>query len=122
MNDNNENTIRLFVYGTLKEGHGNHHHYLSGCKKVQEGWLYGFEMWSSGIPYVRRSSDPDSRVYGEVYEVDMATVEHGIDLLEGHPSWYKRTFIDDQLGGVWVYLNSDISGYHLEPVEDGVYR
>ena len=93
----------VFVYGTLKEGYGNHG-CLENSPRITEGWLCGFEMWQNGIPYVRRSNDPESKVYGEVYEANWDTVLGSLDILEGHPRFYEREFISDQLGGVWVYL------------------
>lgn len=96
-------TVNVFVYGTLKKGHGNHS-CLRGGTRITEGWLYGFEMWQSTIPYVRRNGDPESKVYGEVYRVRWDTVINSLDILEGHPRFYERVFIPDQLGGVWIYL------------------
>ena len=101
MKENNK--VNVFVYGTLKEGYGNHS-CLRGSPRISEGWLSGFEMWKSGIPYVRRNNDLESKVYGEVYRVTWDTVLHSLDILEGHPRFYERIFIPDQLGGVWIYL------------------
>ena len=97
------NTTKVFVYGTLKEGYSNHS-CLRNSPKITEGWLYGFQMWESYIPYVRKINDPESKVYGEVYEVTQDILINNLDVLEGHPYFYERIFIPDQLGGVWIYL------------------
>lgn len=97
------NTTKVFVYGTLKKGYGNHIR-LRNSPKVTEGWLYGFQMWESIIPYVRKVDDLESKVYGEVYEVTLDVLINSLDVLEGHPNFYKRVFVPDQLGGVWIYL------------------
>lgn len=115
----NNKEVRLFVYGTLKENHGNHF-FLNGCKKLGTGWLEGFEMWSSGIPYVYYSDDPKSKVYGEIYSVPWSVLTGPIDRLEGHPSFYKREFIN-QLDGVWVYLCDSRDSYHTQKISNGIY-
>lgn len=101
MIENNE--VNVFVYGTLKKGYGNHD-CLRSSPRITEGWLSGFEMWKSSIPYVRKSNDLESKVYGEVYRVPWNVVINNLDILEGHPVFYERIFIPDQLGGVWIYL------------------
>ena len=114
-----ENFVKLFVYGTLKEGYGNNRYYLYDCEKLGEGWLKGFEMRASGIPFVYYSNDPESKVYGDIYRVPWDKIVNSIDFLEGHPSFYTRTWIEDQLGGVWVYL----CDYSRTPiVESGIYE
>ncbi len=111
------NTTKVFVYGTLKEGCGNHP-CLRGSPKITEGWLYGFQMWQNFIPYVRKVNDQNSRVYGEVYEVTRDILINNLDVLEGHPDFYERVFVPDQLGGVWIYLCN--SGNSI--VKNGIWK
>lgn len=99
----NIKTTKVFVYGTLKKGFHNHR-CLNNSKQIGEGWLYGFEMWRNFVPYVKRSENKESKVFGEIYEVSIDTLINSLDILEGHPYFYKREFIEDQLNGVWVYL------------------
>ncbi len=113
-----EKKVRLFVYGTLKEGYGNNFHHLYDCEKLEEGWIKGFEMRASGIPFVYYSDNPESKVYGDIYLVPWSRITSSIDLLEGHPSFYTRTWIEDQLEGVWVYLCDQPSA---QLVENGIY-
>jgi len=87
---------------------------------VDTGWLKGFEMWQSIIPYVCRSKDPEKRVYGEIYEVPVNLILNKIDILEGHPDFYRREFVD-QLGGVWIYLCDSVK-WGCVPVENGIWR
>ena len=99
-----ESNIRpLFVYGTLKRGHGNHTflqdaELLASCAEVD-----GFTLYGSTIPYMVRS--PGDRVKGEVYAVD-DEILGPIDRLEGHPNHYRREPVPlvNGVGSVWAYL------------------
>lgn len=94
---------RVFVYGTLKKGYGNHgtlgeSKFLRNCSAfgilLQLGGFPGFLPVSTGMP-----------VEGELYEVpDKATLDR-LDRLEGHPSHYTREKIN-LIGGemVWTYV------------------
>lgn len=78
---------RVFVYGTLRKGFGNHGLLAAAkfiCNAVS---LSKFKMIASGIPYV--SKEPVSNIIGEVYEVTDDELS-SLDRLEGHPNWYYR--------------------------------
>ena len=108
---------RLFVYGTLKSKYWNSG-LLNECELLEKGWLLGFEMWECGVPFVMKSENKNRKVLGEIYLVDKATLYH-VDRLEGHPIVYRRTWIPDQLNGVWIYLSSDTAGSRL--VQSGIF-
>jgi len=101
--------IRVFVYGTLKEGHGNHSAYLegnSGARKLGRCYIEG----SVGIadlgffPCVVKTNDGVSRkVCGEVYVVDSTRLD-ALDCLEGHPDWYVREQVDTPWKKAWCYF------------------
>ena len=88
-------TTRVFVYGTLKRGHGNNR-LLHGAEFISEAISreeYGF--YKAGIPYVYKSpkdGDDPVRVIGELWDVDQPTLA-ALDRLEGHPTWYRREII-----------------------------
>jgi len=44
-------TLRVFVYGTLKRGHGNHANYCLKSRSVENAVLAG-RLYDSGLPYV----------------------------------------------------------------------
>ena len=95
---------RLFVYGTLRAGRGNHFllngaQYL-GVRHTQPK----FTMVScGGFPGVLGSGD--TSIVGEVYEVTNPDQLRQIDRLEGHPDWYTRTPITTIEGDeVEIYL------------------
>lgn len=84
--------MKVFVYGTLMQGFGNHRLISGqGGRFVGEAVLAGYEMFSfGGFPGIRLTSREDSLVRGEVWEIeDIAP----LDYLEGHPRFYLRTSV-----------------------------
>ena len=74
-----------------------------------------YVMYISGVPFVSKQFDL-YKIMGEVYEVDKLTL-NDLDMLEGHPNWYKRELIlvsYVSLKGkmvnekAWLYFNEDI--------------
>lgn len=110
------NTTRVFVYGTLKAGHGNHEYYLagnSGAEFLGRCYIAGdYSMYTNGaFPMVVKGDDPDADrpIVGEVYAVDEATLD-SLDLLEGHPEWYCREKVATPFKNAWVYIMPDTMG------------
>lgn len=93
--------INLFVYGTLREGHGNHR-LLSDSEKLGEATIPGERK--SGLVVV--PSDDDV-VRGEVYAVDDETLRW-VDRLEG----YDPDIDDEKQGG---YVRTPVTA----TLEDG---
>jgi len=86
--------IRVFVYGTLKQDHGNH-----VLIQAAEGLFMGYDRVEGaykmcdmgGFPGVYHPGDATTRntIYGELWALEpegLAT----LDMLEGHPNFYKR--------------------------------
>lgn len=74
----------LFVYGTLKRGHGNHG-CLNGAPFVNEAQLRGTLISLGGFPGLLRGPEElDGLVHGEVYEIQNASVWASVDGLEGY--------------------------------------
>mgnify|MGYP003139024103 FL=1 len=111
----------VFVYGTLRKGHGNHV-LLKNSEFVDAGLTKKkYAMYANGIPFVSDDEEVSS-IFGELYKVSSHTLRM-IDLLEGHPSWYERKKIT-VIGGkkrykAWLYFNNAKEG-HL--VESGDYE
>lgn len=95
---------RVFVYGTLKRGHGNHRlleagraHYLGrdlvkGCSMHDLGAFPAVALNGRGV------------VQGEVYEVSAETLDR-LDRLEGTPGFYQRTRVSMSSGmEAWIYV------------------
>ena len=110
MQEFNEDQL-VFVYGTLKQAHGNNRLLYNATFK---GQLYtkgaDYIMHSYGIPYVNRVDADDSRagkILGELYQVPAHDMPR-LDSLEGHPEWYCRELIEIEDGNMaWCYLNPD---------------
>ena len=78
----------VFVYGTLRQCYHNHR-LIMDCKIIDVGRTVNqYAMYANGIPYVSENEQV-SQIYGELYLVS-SKILFNLDMLEGHPSWYKR--------------------------------
>lgn len=118
---------KIFVYGTLMRGFGNHGLILDQKFLGMAFTLQPYLMTAGMIPFVSNSNEQAKRkayILGEVYEVDKeALIE--LDALEGHPDWYERKKIDVRLDNgslekCWLYFNERDSGHTT--VESGNFR
>lgn len=98
------NHHKIFVYGSLKKGFGNHS-FLSdstflGTTTTAEST---YSMLSLGaFPAVIPGGE--NAIQGELYEVDDSTLQD-IDKLEGNGSFYERAQVSLSNGEVaWMYL------------------
>lgn len=95
---------RLFVYGTLKRGHGNNvlldkATFVGRCIISTHYTLHSL----GGFPgLVRTKREQPGIVGGEVWEVDDLTLRR-VDQLEGHPEWYTREEVQTPFGVAWTY-------------------
>jgi gamma-glutamylcyclotransferase (GGCT)/AIG2-like uncharacterized protein YtfP len=108
---------KVFVYGTLKRGYGNHHLlknqlYLGKAKTKQKWAMVGNGM---PFPYVLSVNNLGYQVEGEVYMVDGLTLK-ALDRLEGVPTHYKKLNVgviytdDNSTDTVSMYVKASISG------------
>ncbi|MDQ0253345.1 gamma-glutamylcyclotransferase (GGCT)/AIG2-like uncharacterized protein YtfP [Evansella vedderi] len=76
-----ENTLYVFVYGTLRVHEGNHSLLRDAKCVARHAWTNGV-LYDTGVGYPAMATDSMERVYGEVYEI---TKEHlrCLDRLEG---------------------------------------
>lgn len=88
---------RIFVYGTLKKGYGNHG-VLGRSKYINEALTNSreFTMFDGGFPYVSDSfTDKNTgSILGELYEVDNEQTLANLDRLEGVPTLYIKREVD----------------------------
>ena len=78
----------VFVYGTLKRGHGLHYA-LSEAQYLGDYIVQG-EMYNLGaFPALVPTTDHTRFVHGELYLVDIDTLAH-LDAVEGTPNLYRR--------------------------------
>ena len=111
---------RVFVYGSLIQGMGNHW-LLKGSidkkfanligKAVTKNKFKMITFHEKCFPYVLFDSIPiknaeSTEIIGEIYEVDDSTLKK-LDNLESHPNWYKREMIQTSIGNAWMYIMQD---------------
>jgi gamma-glutamylcyclotransferase (GGCT)/AIG2-like uncharacterized protein YtfP len=94
---------KVFVYGTLKKGYGNHERHLRNAKFLGVGVINGIMFHLGGYPAIN-ISDNFCQIKGEVYQCSWEDILE-MDKLEGHPSFYTR--IEVAMVGypkVWTYI------------------
>lgn len=123
------NKTKVFVYGTLRRGYGNHRllensEFLGNAITKEK-----YELTANGIPFVNPDK-PTSNIVGEVYEVDNETLK-SLDRLEGYDAklddgWYMRreisVMIEDKEEKASIYFNSHSKGVLIEDGNYATYR
>ena len=110
-------TYKVFVYGTLKRGHGNHRLLESSTFLGKAQTTGKWTMVGTGMPFpylLKYDEANGGNVLGEVYEVDGNTYAD-LDNLEGVPTHYRRMkmsveYLDTkekELVGTYVKSNQD---------------
>jgi gamma-glutamylaminecyclotransferase len=114
------------VYGTLKKGYSNYHHYLSSSKFVGKGTTkFKYPLVVSGLPYLIDECGKGHKVEVDVFKVSDSVLKE-LDRLEGHPTWYRRRQVAIEVNKktlrCWVYFNLtvDYKGqkYHERYVQE----
>ena len=121
--------INVFVYGTLRLGHGNNffmygQEYLGTYKTKSDEYL----LCIQGLPYVvpltdrvrsmRLDADEyKTQITGDLYRVSRRTLDD-LDMLEGHPHFYTRRSIhlEKKRGETplvaWMYVHKGLPSLH----------
>lgn len=100
----------IAVYGTLKHSYSNYHRYLSNADYVDIGeTIDKYPLIIDGLPYLVDDVGIGHNVDVDVFKVNDAELKQ-IDMLEGHPRWYKRKQIkirtcSEGVLKCWVYFN-----------------
>jgi len=87
----------------------NNHRLLLSSEFIDEGrTVNDFALYANGIPYVS-DNEQVSQIYGELYLVS-PRILLTLDMLEGHPSWYKRKKVpietlNGKIYNAWLYFN-----------------
>jgi gamma-glutamylcyclotransferase (GGCT)/AIG2-like uncharacterized protein YtfP len=93
--------MRVFVYGTLKQG-GANHSVLQGARLEGPALLEGWRLYDLG-PYPCVVEGPGT-VSAEAYQISQSILPR-LDALEGYPSLYNRRLVRDQTGREgWLYF------------------
>jgi gamma-glutamylcyclotransferase (GGCT)/AIG2-like uncharacterized protein YtfP/cation transport regulator ChaC len=120
--------VKVFVYGTLRK-HEKYHNLLkkSHCA-AEQAWTYG-ELFDTALGYPVMRTTEKSKVYGELYEVDEATLEV-LDRLEDfvpgrEENLYERIeaeiYTDLQRYTAFLYIEKQ-TGLSNIPISDGDWK
>lgn len=110
-----EETI-VFVYGTLKSGHGNNR-LLDNASYFGAATVKGYGLIDGIIPYAERRDG--HQVVGELYLVRDQRTMNDLDRLEGYPYHYGRDYVMATTAegnfryGCWMYVAPERSGREL---------
>lgn len=131
-----ENTLRVFVYGTLKEGGRFASCFDSRRLSVKEGAING-SMFSVSGAYPAVIFGGDSIIHGEVHEFaddDAKDVQNHMDGIEGFVegrdgNLYNRITVDIQVGDELIECetyeyNSELEALkkRMKQIEDGTWE
>ena len=109
-NSNEVTPTFVFVYGTLKQGHGNNR-LLNRAKFVGPGTTVSeaFQMQDGGFPMVFAGGQ--FKVKGELFEVNDQQTLDNLDRLEGVPHFYNRqeveVDVDGEIISAFMYVTND---------------
>jgi len=94
--------MKVFVYGTLKQGYGNHRLMIeSKGKFLGKDKIVGYACINTrSFPYAEKKDG--YKIIGEVYEL-MSNDLSLLDQLEGYPTHYSRSEVTTKFGLAWVY-------------------
>ncbi|EEL50490.1 MULTISPECIES: gamma-glutamylcyclotransferase family protein [Bacillus cereus group] len=115
----------VFVYGTLRKQQENAH-YLHGATSItEEAWTYG-KLFDTNEGYPAMIFASDTKVYGEVYEVNDEVLQKLDELEEytGNPEQdlYDRItqtiYFNDETIHAYVYIAQN-EGMLLTPIISG---
>lgn len=113
---------KVFVYGTLKSGHGNHH-ILEHDRVIKFGaeiMMYPGHLVDLGaFPALLKTRTELNQINGELYEVP-EEVFRRLDMLEGYPNFYNREQrVTKNRHEAWVYfVDNGYDNYPLVPRND----
>ena len=97
---------KVFVYGSLRKGHGNHGLLHSAKFLRQDITSPEFTMYDLGaFPAV--TTEGGTAIHGELYEVDDETFQR-LDILEGYPDFYDRMLLSFGEDRAWMYFIDDM--------------
>jgi gamma-glutamylcyclotransferase (GGCT)/AIG2-like uncharacterized protein YtfP len=119
---------KVFVYGSLLSGMGNHGLLGDSEKLGISHSPEGFEMIDLGaFPGAIKTGNPDVKIIGEVYKVTDDTLSR-LDRLEcynhidGSKGLYDRLEIDTKFGTAYIYIFNNRYGKPRSTVEDGDWK
>lgn len=100
----NTNMMKLFVYGTLRNGLENNFLLDKKAQFIKVMHISGLKLYDLGpFPAAVESGNKKDTVTGELYNVPESSIE-AIDQLEGVPHMFQRQFLTDGDNEIWYYV------------------
>lgn len=113
--------FRVFVYGTLKTGHGNHHLLEDSVFVGKRAHFLPFILKDLGPFPIAVPSQSNHTIQGEEYIVDEQTLQR-LDRLEGYPDFYNRTTISGAKNYYIYFANSPEKYEDAPTIRNGKWR
>lgn len=121
--------LKVFAYGTLMRNCYNHH-YLTGHEYLGQARLKGFSIYNlGGFPGI--IPDKTGTVLGELYEIDLQTLER-VDRLEDNGGLYSRqtieVWLDENMISAQIYvwngrvIPENKIAFDMQPWSDAMIR
>ena len=124
--------IRVFVYGSLLNGLGNH--YILGNSTFLGRGVTDYPEYRMvslglfpGVIHTDRAQGETYCIEGELYEVTEAVLER-LDYLEGHPDFYNRRLTSvyvpetEEVHTAWIYLLTEDYLDQYDEVRSGDWK
>lgn len=110
---------KIFVYGTLKTGHGANSFLQNRAEFVDEDRIEGSLYNLGAFPGLK--TEGSGMVSGEVWEITDPNLPEMLDSYENYPVLYDRVKVRTEKGyTVWVYvLNGAVTNREL--INEGVW-
>lgn len=118
---------RVFVYGTLRRGEGNHAHFLGRAKAAGTGrTVERMTLLNLGAFPAALAIGGPGPIVGELYDVDAGTLAR-LDRLEGVPHHYRRERVRIARDGgdvvdAWIYLQAMDGQRFAEVIPSGDWK
>lgn len=113
-----EDEILVATYGTLKKDYNNYKRYLTQSEYIGSGITQDkYPLIIKDMPHMIEEEGIGFQVEVDVFTVS-AQVLKDLDVLEGHPTWYRRKVIPIEFNGkthsCWVYFSTtEVVGTNL---------
>lgn len=120
---NQEQTKLVAVYGSLRQGLGNHP-LLANSELVEtttftdKHTMVSFGYYPALIPHLEEGKETEGNsIIVEVYKVNENTFRN-LDTLEGYPSFYdrKQVTLDNGMEDVWIYFIDNPNYLTIHPI------
>ena len=106
--------MKVFVYGTLKSGHGAEDLMWPGHVLYSKE-VSGYRLYTNGGYPMAVPGQRSDRIVGELWEVPRDNLER-LDSYEGHPYLFKREVVMDGEDEFYMYV------YQSDPEQQGYTR